>query len=313
MAFSPDDQKLAVNTLFLGKDVELWDWRRAVVAKRFPYEGAPGDGKGLAYSKDGRFIAAIHSEPATRDVIRIWDAHSGKPLADIPEGIANSGPITFVGDRSVFIRVGSIGRTTPGDQITAYDSSSWRKIWGARLDNLAPDYLSTTGDGSKALLEGMTYTSVPGQLTPKKRVDIYEVDLSNGHVVKILKGIFGTRDSIETFVVSPNGAQFAVGRFVTANPENLYAVAIYDAATGRALFTLAGAEGQDTKGMAYTPDGRYLIVAAVDNKARVIDLQQRRVVQTISVNAQVVTVSSDSQYVALASDDNVSVWQINKP
>ncbi len=116
----------------------------------------------------------------------------------------------------------------------------------------------------------------------------------------------GKRKGVEYVVFSPDGTHIA-----TAGGDNT--ARIWDAATGKELFTLVG-HTQLVRTVRYSPDGKYLATASADSTAKIWDAASGQLLLTLSghTNAvQDVAFSPDGTRLATASrDQTVRVWDI---
>ncbi|MDE3089474.1 MAG: PQQ-binding-like beta-propeller repeat protein, partial [Chloroflexota bacterium] len=116
----------------------------------------------------------------------------------------------------------------------------------------------------------------------------------------------GKRKGVEYVVFSPDGTHIA-----TAGGDNT--ARIWDAATGKELFTLVG-HTQLVQTVRYSPDGKYLATASADSTAKIWDAASGQLLLTLSGHTNAVkdvAFSPDGTRLATASrDQTVRVWDI---
>ncbi|HET6937914.1 MAG TPA: WD40 repeat domain-containing protein, partial [Nocardioides sp.] len=88
VAFSPDGKLLATGAEY-EVDAQLWDARTG--ARLTTLEGSKSDLVDLAFSADGRFIVTAPRSGS----VRLWDGHSGRPLADVTDAGVEAAAATF--------------------------------------------------------------------------------------------------------------------------------------------------------------------------------------------------------------------------
>ena len=60
----------------------------------------------------------------------------------------------------------------------------------------------------------------------------------------------------------------------------------------------------------YSGDGRYLIEAGPDRTVQIWDAAHQRLLQRIGLDAKAAAISADSRFLAIASGDALTVWQL---
>jgi WD40 repeat protein len=66
----------------------------------------------------------------------------------------------------------------------------------------------------------------------------------------------------------------------------------------------------NVRGLFYTPDGKYLIEAGLNQAVRIWDANQKTLLQTIPIDANAAVISNDGHYLALAEQKRVGIWEL---
>lgn len=314
LAFSAEGTRLAVNPMFAGLDVHIWEWskqkRTSVVMHNI---GAPGEGNQIAYSVDGATIAVGHQRASQQNgfgVIRVWNADSATVAHDItePAGGDNKG-IAFSPDGKYFVRI--VNRAgNPGDNLIVYSLDTWSVVWGLRLYPLIPRTLAVTTDGQFAAISGEIFLRDP---VIKIHPQIVMVDLAARRIVHTIDGAFPDHNQIVTLAWNPDGKSLAAGAIVQGTFPGPDAVKIFDPENGKQIAGETVKDAAYVNGLAYTADGQYLIEGYIDGHVRIWDSQHTKLLQKIPIDDffhTVITVSRDSRYLAVGSGKTVLVYRL---
>ncbi|MEO7207222.1 MAG: hypothetical protein ABI145_10625 [Steroidobacteraceae bacterium] len=314
LAFNADGTRLAVNPTFADPDLHVWDWSTSKRIERvFHNVGPPGVGNAIQYSVDGSLLAVGHERASPQnafEIIRIWNARDASIRNSINEPTGGaSKSIGFTPDGTFFVRTISHAGN-PRDNLIIHRVDNWSVAWGLRTFPLVPRSLALSADSRFAAVGGETYPAGP---TINTHPQILIVDLSRHEIVRTIDGVFPDHNQVLTLAWSPSGKAIAAGAVVGGTSPGPDAVKIFDPTTGIQTAREPTVRPAYVSGLAFTPDGRYLIEAFIDGHARIWDSQHRSLLQSIPVDDHfhpAVAVSRDSRHVALASGINVSVWAI---
>jgi len=277
-AFSPDGGLVAIGCEGDGH-VEVW---RVATADRVALlDGGTGRTTALAWSADGRRLAAGFCASGGDGEARIWpldDPGLVIPLPGITRGVTS---LTFTPDGARVV-------TTAGDgSVSAWEASSGRRLWAS------PDANPTPQDGLSATLVrgggGVAYG--PPHL----------LDIATGAI------LLPIRDTgrIIRLSASPDGHLLASGMAM----GTVYLTTTSD---GRPVARLFG-HGDAVRALAFAPDGRSLASGSLDGTARVWPCDgsttERAVLGGHGAAVESVVFSPDGRRLLTASaDGTVRLW-----
>jgi WD40 repeat protein len=313
LAFSPDGALLAASSP-LAPEVQVWDWSRDKPAAR-TFHLAGGTGLAtmrnvLAFSPDGRWLAAGHGRASQAEgygVIRIWDARTGERVEDLSEPL--EGPIrmglAFSPDGQFLIYTSDRGEHTPGDHLIVQHTGTWQFEWGLRTDPFYPHTVAISADGKWAAIGGER--SEP-HMVQRPQIDI--IDLASHELVRTIDA-FPAQSEIERLAWNRDGTRLAAAARPTLEGAELSgaAIATFAAATGERLSEQL-TEAPHVSALLYSGDGRYLIEAGPDRTVQIWDAAHQRLLQRIGLDAKAAAISADSRFLAIASGDALTVWQL---
>ncbi|SDG75371.1 caspase family protein [Propionivibrio dicarboxylicus] len=192
----------------------------------------------LAYSPDGRQMASAGVAPA----IRVWDVASARGQSTIPlEAPYGVVGVVFSRDGKSLIATGMTGLF--GDSFTA----QWDVENGKKIRDIPGQFLSRlfmTPDGR--YLFGAEFNM--GNLFDVPYFNTKQVDLSSG-------------TTIRTFREWQIAAMSADGRRIAVMGQARKGLALIDVQTGAQLWQVSD---RHVNGVAFTPDGRYLLTSHSD-------------------------------------------------
>ena len=315
LAFSRDGTRLAVNPTFAGSDVHVWDWTNGKRTNLvFHNVASPGDGSELQFSVDGLLLAVGHQRSSKENgfsVIRIWDAQRAIAERDIaePSGGDNKS-IAFTPDGALFIRTTNVSGNV-GDDFVVHRVATWNVEWSLRLFPLLPRSLALSPDSRFAAIGGeVRLRGSPVKIRPQ----IVIVDLSARRVVRTIDGAFPDHNVILTLAWSPDGALLAAGGIVQGSYPGPDGVKIFDPSNGKQIASEPIAGAAYVSGLAFTPDGRYLVEAYLEGHVRIWDGHHGKLLQTIPLDDHfhpAIGITRDSHHIAIASGKAISIWQLN--
>ncbi len=317
--FNADGSQLAINAMFDGRDVHIWDWRTpSHIALVLHKDAAAGDGSAVRYSPDGMLLGVGHAgevvKPGTMRIYRVWNVHTRAVVHDVETSRGGSGVylgLAFSPDGRFLICVVQ-GGFAPGDHMVVYSTETWERLWGLDTLPVIPRRLALSPDGQHAALAGL-HSFIPESGPPGvDRPKILIVNMETHQAERTIDMAFPDHNEIQAVAWSPDGKTLAAGAIVQGTYPGPDAVRLFDAATG----TLVGDEHADNAGvygLSYSPDGRYLIEGYIDGKVRIWDGQHKQLLQSMPVDDHfhtVLGVSRDSRYLAIAAGKGIAVWQL---
>jgi WD40 repeat protein len=306
VAWSPDGKLVASAGWSLqGGEVIVWDAATGQELHRLGGHTEPL--ASLAFSPDGRRLATLagrsgyhtHSEQAdtgrpgvetrvfdSHGELKVWDVATGAEVLTIPRGGSS---VAFSPDGT---RLAVAGIRWPKGQAKIEEVTVWDAGSGKQLRTLvgASQGLAFSPDGTRlASFSWETSTlTVWDARTGQKQLTI--------------------RGAVGDVALSPNGKRLAA---VYAGNGNGDEVHLWDAASGKDLQTLRGHGGQVTR-LAFSPDGKRLATASLDQTVRVWDTESGQFLNTLRGHTREVlgvAFSPDGRRLASAGRDRaVKVW-----
>lgn len=240
VAWSPDGKYLAAGRNFVRLmprervSINLWDARSGALVRNipapFPPEAAHNDVAALAWSPDGRYLAASYRSGA----IVVHDARAGANLLTIQSPVAVGKPLAYTPDGRRIITAGVRGQ----DPILVFDSQTGSLQRGMPASNQFHQVLASSPDGKVIASSGRS----------SPRITVW--DMSVGRPLRTLTAPAG---EIRRLAFGPDGRWLA-----SAGPGR--AAAIWALDTGRIVQTLG--DGADlVSAVAFSPDGGALASA----------------------------------------------------
>ncbi len=278
VAFSPDGTRLATS----GADatVRIWDAATGRQAGA-PLLGHAGEVYAVAFSPDGTRLASGGDDHA----VRIWDVASGRRVGSPLTGFAD--PVirlAFSPDGSRLVTAGD------GTAVRIWDVATGRRIGTPLTGHTGEVYaVAFSPDGSRLASGGAEGT-----------VRIWDAAAAGRDRFPLI----GPTEAVTQVAFGPGGTRLAVA--------GLSAVRIWDVAAGRQV----GAPLQVlANSVAFSPDGRRMVVSASDGTVRIFDMRTRAQVRALPAGdagrVTSVTFSPDGRRLASSgADGTVRVWQV---
>ena len=291
----------------------------------------------IAFSRDGRFIAASH-DPVLPDktklpsqtnsscrTIQIWNANTEKPLIDLddlPEW-CSAGGVAFSNDGALLFVIEHGPQLCPDktDHVAVFSTADWKRSWNICVEGNWLGQLAVSPDNKLIAIGG--YRNVKLDQSARPNAPMFEsrevvaiVDIQARRTVRIIDGALPDHFEIEALAWSPDGRRLAVGGGNRRGDSRTDALKIYDPSSG-ALVLSENSEYSDIRGIAYTSDGKYFIEGVVNKEVRIWDGSHEHLLQTFPTGwgspfADVLTalaVSPDNRYLAVTQSGETTLYE----
>ncbi|MDQ2984062.1 MAG: hypothetical protein M3R70_09090, partial [Actinomycetota bacterium] len=281
LAVSPDGRLIAT----AGEDAKakLWERKTGRLVRTLAQTGAVN---AVSFSADGRFLATANNDKRAS----IWDVGSGKRTALFQHRAAVD-KITFSPDgRDTF--------TVSGGALQKWDARSGRRLWSHRApggDGVTAVGVSPSGEQLATGSEAGNVQIWDAQGAPLANNarnfgvnEITSVEFSHsGKQVVVSSGsgvsVWDYGSSGYSLLASAGGlpvdARFSPDDELVAAGNADDTIRVFDWRTQKPLFELRGHAGA-VNGLAYTPDGRFLVSASDDRTVRVWDASVGQIIRT---------------------------------
>jgi WD40 repeat protein len=285
LAFRPDGAALATGGY---REVALLGADGKLIAK---YEGLSNQVRGLAYSPDGKLIAAAGGDPGQFGEIKLWDVAEGKELRSLRGHRDNIFAIAFSPDGKLLAScsydrmvklwdvatgkevknlkdhtdaVFAVAFSHDGKLLASSSADRTVKIWNVATG----ERLYTLGDGLDAM-NTLAFHPSAGLLAgagADRVLRIWEVNEKEG---KQVRSMIAHEDAVNQVVFSPDGKTLA-----TTGADKV--IKLWDATTPQ-LTEIRTLERQPdwVLAIAYSPDGKRLAAGRYDGSVATYDLNEK--------------------------------------
>jgi WD40 repeat protein len=322
LAFSYDGSVLATG----GGGVKLWETATGKAVRTFP-----GDARALSFSSDHKTIAG-----ADGTSIKLWNVATGQELQTLEGSQLGVDSVAFSAD-SKLLAVGN-----SDNSVALWDSANRRRVRVLKGHVAAVATIAVSGDDK--VLASALEAGVAG-IGRDDTIKIW--DPVTGQLVRSLTGRNsgqsiglsrdGTRlvsDSSSSTLSVWNVAQSEAQRTITVPRESRFvpdrvalssdgkliaaggrdnAIKLWDAGTGRELFTLTG-HRKSIRELAFSPDNKLLASGSQDADIKIWSVATGQEVQTLTAHGEGVialAISSDGEKLASGSQDRtILIWDI---
>jgi RNA polymerase sigma factor (sigma-70 family) len=287
LAFTPDGKAIAVTSQ--GSVIHLIEFETGKTIRDFPHAKDFGSVLGIAFTRDGKRMAAGGYDKENGNYYaRLWDMESGKELRRFMHGTNGYGigALAFSPDAKTLATAADEGILRLFDVETGKERKAFPKN-GARLRQgsvaFAPDgkTVAVAGDSIRLYDEktgearlridrkavGLHFTDDGKTLTGAVAGAIYRWDTATG---KALTPVSAGDSVVDQILVTPDGT-----RVVTRGQNG--DAHLWDAATGEYLRHIPAAW---QRGLALSPDGRFLVWSVADESVKYADPAQANMIHT---------------------------------
>jgi len=313
LAFNGDGSQLAVNFMVSNDGVHIWNWSDPKhIPRKLDYPGSADDGRALSYSPDGRLLAVRHGITLDGRVIRVWNAQTLELVHDVvaQDAIGSSwgsgGAADFVFSPDGRFLVLAIDRDDkdPRNKVLVFQTNTWELAWGLPTSPFLFSVVAFSPDGKILALSGYVGAMLGNGSSAQK---ILLFDIATRQIVLTIDAPIAPHK----LAWSPDGLHIAVISNTGYQTHDSEVLQIFEAATGKKVAGVSARSGIGD-GLAYTPDGRYLIVGSVDDSVRIMDGHTYTLLQRIPGDLRSVAVSRDSRYLAISGYPKISVWELKQ-
>ncbi|QOJ13728.1 MAG: protein kinase [Planctomycetia bacterium] len=225
---------------------EYWHLKRLTDESVVSWKAHERDSSVIAYSPDGRYLLTTGLEtkrfPPIQRSTKVWSAETGELVHVLDtDNVALQGSAAFSPDGN-YIAVG--GRTF---RLRLYEMDTWKRRYEIDRGQRPPDQATT--------LIGFTRDSSKIVLGDGYRDSVHVHDADTGAHLRTLK-----QPGPVAFDAHVDGRRVAFGSFNGT-------ASVWDAETGERLEHLTG-HGAQVRGVAFAPDGSYVVTDAWDGRLR---------------------------------------------
>lgn len=284
------DGRFVVAADLTGQSVYLWDATEGRQLRVF--EGHAGEVCAAAISPDGRYVASGSRDASSNQVLKVWDAVTGKQSQHI-DAFSSVRRLQFLADGKSLLAAG-----TP----SANPGKSSAGIWNVQTGEQEANFINV-GDvrGIAASLDERAFLCVRSTRS-SGAVGVFEA-LSGDEV----RSLGMPRQAIDAIAVSPNGRRAMVSMQEPFIRE-------WSVETGDEIRRIHVDESWASQ-IAYLPDGQHMIVATEsDNAISLWDIALGNRISTLGAHRDHVydlKISRDGQTaVSCSGDGTIKVWRI---
>jgi eukaryotic-like serine/threonine-protein kinase len=300
VSFSPDGRRLASGS----RDHTVKVWDAATAQETLVLKGHSDRVLSVSFSADGRRLASASQD----NLVKVWDA------ATMQE------PLTLKGHT---VGVTSVSFSPDGRRLASGSYDGTVKIWdvatGQEKLTFNGHTMPVAGVRIPRAVYSVSFNPDGKRVTSGSYDNTVKIwDSASGQETITLRergllALFGfPPPGVWTIALGPDGRHVASARIVPlsgTDPDN--GIKVWDAATGKMIWTLTGHEGQ-IRSLRFSPDGRRLASGSQDTTVKIWDVATGHETLTLKGHAGAVTsvaFSPDGRHLATGSQDKtVKVW-----
>lgn len=304
IAWSSDGKYIA-STGTHTRTISIWDveQRRIVHSVELPVPNSPSFSYSLTWSPDGRYLASCAGFPAELGM-RVWDVHTWQVIKDfnLASGVYGCRSPAFSRDGQLLV----VGR---GDGVSIYSTQTWQlqKLWKIPRDMARTiQQIALSPDGKTVAI------AENGYWNDRPETHIVFWDLIENLPGRDFVAYLGVSNSVDNLAFSPDGHRLATATQTFAlSPQTVRVWNVADNSLVRA--PLDGLEFGKVSALAYTLDGKYLIVTPrKDGTIRLLNAQTLRIADTVPASDPVngITIHPSSSLFGVAAGQSIVIWSL---
>jgi WD40 repeat protein len=321
VAWSPDGRYIASSSTHDNR-IHVWDVQRRVVATELRVRTPAANYHTLAWSADGSYFATCDGSDG---ILHVYDVRTWILVRDLRPDNNGCLQVVFSSDgKQVAILGARLAVLSTGDW-RLLKTSDLRGDWARGNQFLAVAYVPGTYTlliggsdhrehpkhipGQALEMTGVVWILGQDETVPAQHLSSYHIYGNYG------PGQSGGAGEVISLAVSPDGEQVATGA-PTRNglaqvTESVHVLRIADGALLAA--PLDGQDYGEQHGLAYTSQGRYLIVGHSDHDTRaihVIDAKTFQIVDVVRSTGFVYDVTASFQRFAAGTGTHIMIWSL---
>jgi WD40 repeat protein len=322
LSWSADGKYLAT-TGILTKAINIWDVNEGKVIRTLKSD-LPGHAfNALAYSPDGRYLAACQGSSANKT--RVWDPASGNIVTDVGEYGPGSCEAIAFSPQGQFLAIAYQRNDTKDLErlfsVAFWDTKTWQLVKRWITPALYVERIAFSPDGRFLAVGGHRATAT----FPQGVIEIWDV----ARDTKVKGVIVHTSRNVESLTYSADGKFIASGTSTgegmsVVDPKtnerihatNEKAIQIWNVSSGSIVTAMSTdtLKGTFVEGLAYSADGKYLISGSRDAVVRIWNTANHELLQALEAPNHVssVAVRPDGAMVAASSGKIVTIWELRQ-
>jgi WD40 repeat protein len=274
VALSPDGKSVAT----VSRDNTVRTWETATGRERQVIRVGGGLFYGIAWSPDGAWIAEAGGESGVSfdKTVRIFDAATGKESKVLKGHTRDAWQVAFSPDGKMLASVGYDGTAK------LWSTATWTEQHELASRPMGFAGVAFSPDGSVVATGGRD-----------KKVRLWET--ASGKERAVIEG------QAQTLAFSPDGKTLAWASGQEAG------VRLWDLEAGKAV---EGVKGRTVTQLAYTPDGKALVIAE-EGAVRMWEVETRSESGSLAVRATSLSISKDGKVLVTGHADTTAVaWKL---